>query len=106
MCLYANYSRLCNGSIKPWFLAPLLPKPPHPPQRSRCFATFCWEQAASRTLDGQSHTWRKQLFLELLDKEQAQRLASLFETRWAGAVRDMSPDQTFEFLPWSEASTG
>ena len=54
-------------------------------------------------LDGQPRARRKQLFLEVLNREQTQRLVKLYETRWADAVRDLSPDLTFEFLPWTEA---
>ena len=72
----------------------IAPQTPTPTSTLALLRNILLGTGGVQELDGQSHTWRKQL------------LASLFETRWAGAVRDMSPDQTFEFLPWSEASTG
>jgi fatty-acid peroxygenase len=54
-------------------------------------------------LDGQPHARRKQLFLEVLNQEQSRRLVKLYEALWANAVRGVSPDLTFEFLPWTEA---
>jgi fatty-acid peroxygenase len=54
-------------------------------------------------LDRQPHARRKQLFLEVLHREQAQRLVGLYETRWAEALHGITADRTFEFLPWTEA---
>jgi fatty-acid peroxygenase len=53
-------------------------------------------------LDGPAHARRKQLFLDLLDRENMQRLTRLFETRWREAIARLPLDQPFEFLPWVE----
>lgn len=56
-----------------------------------------------QSLDGQPHARRKQLFLDVLNREQAQRLVNLYEARWRNAVRDVPPQGAVEFLPWAEA---
>ncbi|MBV4551366.1 cytochrome P450 [Pseudomonas sp. SWRI102] len=54
-------------------------------------------------LDGAPHARRKQLFLELLDTQNVQRLARLFEARLSEAIARLPANQPFDCLPWLEA---
>ncbi|WP_434559527.1 cytochrome P450 [Pseudomonas sp. R1-6] len=54
-------------------------------------------------LDGAPHARRKQLFLELLDKENVQRLTQVYEARLSEATARLPVGEAFECLPWIEA---
>ncbi|WP_458129785.1 cytochrome P450 [Pseudomonas sp. Z2-11] len=54
-------------------------------------------------LDGAPHARRKQLFLDVLDKESVNRLVGRYEAHLSEAAAKLVANQPIEFLPWIEA---